>query len=59
MLMQRKIYDFTIAFCIKHSNLWQPNPMVCKCVLDKFKREYGNMQEMRRLVLQLTRTEWG
>ena len=51
--------DFMVAFCIKHNNLWQPNPTICKTVLGTVKREYEKVQEMRRLVLQLTRTEWG
>jgi hypothetical protein len=54
-----KYIDFTVAFCIKHNNLWQPNPMICKTMLDTAKREYEKVQEMRRLVLLLTRTEWG
>jgi len=48
-----------VAFCIKHNNLWQPNPTIFKTVLDTVKREYEKVQEMRRLVLQLIRTEWG
>jgi hypothetical protein len=51
--------DFMVAFCIKHNNLWQPNPTICKTVLGTVKRECEKVQEMRRLVLQLTRTEWG
>jgi hypothetical protein len=35
----RKYVDFTVAFCIKHSNLWQPNPTACKSVVDAEKRE--------------------
>jgi len=54
-----KYIDFTVAFCIKHNNLWQPNPMICKTVLDTVKREFEKVQEMRRLVLQLTRTQRG
>ena len=55
----RKYIDFTAAFCVKHSNLWQPNPTICNSILDTVKREYEKVQEMRSLVLQLTRTERG
>jgi hypothetical protein len=55
----RKYIDSTVAFCIRHSNSWQPNPTVCNSVLDTVKKEYDKVQEMRWLVLQLTRTERG
>ena len=55
----RKYIDFTAAFGVKHSNLWQPNATVCNSMLDTVKREYEKVQEMRSLVLQLTRTERG
>ena len=48
-----------MAFSIKHSSLWQPNPTECKSVIGADKREYVKVQEMRRSVLQLTRTERG
>jgi hypothetical protein len=54
----KKYIDFTVAFCIKYNNLWQPNPTFCNSMLDTVKREYEKVQEMR-LVLQLTRTERG
>jgi len=55
----RKYIDFTVAFCIKHSNLWQPNPTVCTSMLATVKKEYDKVQEMRGLVLQLIGTERG
>ena len=55
----RKHIDFTVAFCVKHSNLWQSNTMECNNMLDAVTKEYERVQEMRGLVLQLTRTEQG
>lgn len=54
-----KYVDFTVAFCIKHNTLWKPNPTVCKSIIGAVKRKYEKVQEMRRLVLHLTRTERG
>jgi len=34
----RKYTDFTIAFCIRHSNLWQPNPKLCNSMLYTVKK---------------------
>ena len=48
-----------VAFCVKYSNLWQSNTVVCNSMLDAVKKEYERVQEMRGLVLQLTRTEQG
>ena len=55
----RKYIEFTTAFCVKQSNLWQPNPTVCNSMLDIVKKESENVQEMRSFVVQLTRTERG
>jgi len=43
----RKYIDFVVAFCTKHSNMWQPSPTVCNSMLDTVKREYDKLQEMR------------
>lgn len=53
----RKYIDFTVAFCLKHSNLWQANPTVCNTTIGAVKREYDKVQELRKLVMQLTRME--
>jgi hypothetical protein len=53
----RKYIDFTVAFCAKHSSLWQPDPSICNNLLDTIRKEYEKVQEMKGLVLQLTRTE--
>jgi hypothetical protein len=53
----RKYIDFAVAFCMKHSNMWQPNPTVCNSMLDTANKEYEKLQKMEKLVLQLIRTE--
>jgi 6-phosphogluconate dehydrogenase len=53
----RKYIDFTVAICAKHSSLWQPGPLICNNLLDTIEKEYEKLQEMKGLVLQLTRTE--
>jgi len=55
----RKYMDFTVAFCVKHSSLWQPDSLICNNLLDTIEKEYKKVQEMKGLVLQLTRTEGG
>jgi len=55
----RKYIDFTVDFCVKHSSLWQPDPLICNNLLDRIEKEYKKVQEMKELVLQLTRTEGG
>ena len=52
-----KYIDFTVAFCVKHSSLWQPDPLIFNNLLDTIEKEYKKVQEMKELVLQLTRTE--
>jgi hypothetical protein len=37
--------------------LWQANPTVCNTTIGAVKREYEKIQELRRLVMQLTRME--
>ena len=54
-----KYIDFTVAFCVKHRSLWQPDPLICNNLLDTIEKEYKKVQEMKELVLQLTRTEGG
>jgi hypothetical protein len=54
----RKHIEFMVAFYTRHSNTWQPNSTVCNGLLDTVK-EYDKVQELRGLVLQLTRTERG
>jgi len=54
-----KYIDFTVAFCVKHSSLWQPDPLIFNNLLDTIEKEYKKVQEMKELVLQLTRTEGG
>jgi len=51
--------DFTVAFCVKHFSLWQPDPLICNNLLDTIEKVYKKVQEMKELVLQLTRTEGG
>jgi hypothetical protein len=36
-----KYMDFAVAFCRKHSDLWQPNPTVCNSMLDTVNEEYN------------------
>jgi len=55
----RKHIEFTVAFCVRHSHFWQSNAMVCDSMLDVVHKDYERVQEMRELVLQLIRTEWG
>jgi hypothetical protein len=55
----KKYIDFTVAFCAKHNSLWQPDPSICNNLLDTVEKEYEKVQEMKGLVLQLTRTERG
>ena len=35
----RKYIDFTVAFCVKHSSLWQPDPLICNNLLDTIEKE--------------------
>jgi hypothetical protein len=53
----RKYIDFMVALCTRHSNTLQPNSTGCNGLLDTVKKEYDKVQELRGLVLQLTRTE--
>jgi len=55
----RKHIEFTAAFCVKHSKLWQSNVTVCNSMLDVVHKDYEKVQEMRELVSQLIRTERG
>ena len=36
----RKHIEFTEAFCVKHSNLWQSNTTVCNGLLDVVHKDY-------------------
>jgi hypothetical protein len=53
----RKYIDFTVAFCVKHSSLWQTDPSFCNNLLNTIEKEM--VQEMKGLVLQITRTDSG
>jgi len=55
----RKHIEFTVAFCVKHSKLWQCNATVCNSMLDVVYKDYERVQEMKEPVLQLIRTERG
>jgi len=53
----RKHTEFTVAFCVRHSNLWQSNTTVCNSMLDVVHKDYERVQETRELVSQLIRRE--
>lgn len=55
----RKYIEFMIVFCTKHSTALQTDSTICKGLLDTIKKEYDKIQELRGLVLQLTRIERG
>jgi hypothetical protein len=44
-----KYIDFTVAFCIRHNNLWQPNQTLYNSTHDTVKKEYDKVQQMRGL----------
>jgi hypothetical protein len=50
--------DLAVTFCIKNSKLWQEDLTVCNTTIGMVRRDYEKIQEMRKLVLELTRKEW-
>jgi hypothetical protein len=49
--------DLAVTFCIKNSKLWQGDLTVCNTTIGTVRRDYEKIQEMRKLVLELTRKE--
>jgi len=47
----RKRIHFTVAFCVRDSNLWQSNTTVCNSMLDVVHKDYERVHEMRELFL--------